>query len=173
MDNVPKNHATVEIIDYRPQYRSAFRDLNYAWLQRSFEVEPFDRIILNDPEAHILKHGGAILFARQGNEIVGTCGLLKHTDSKYELCKVTVVEKLRGRGIGTKLVEAAIDRAQSLGASKVVLATSDKISAANRLLEKLGFAETDIGEIGPLSYKRHTIVMALDLTDWQPRGGID
>ena len=57
----------------------------------------------------------------------------------------------------------AIDKARALGANTLVLATSRLLQAANHLYESLGFQYADLSVIGPLPYKRETIVMAMKL----------
>lgn len=52
---------------------------------------------------------------------------------------LAVAEDARGRGIGTALLEAAIDEATRRGASAVVLEVVDTNPAARRLYERLGF----------------------------------
>jgi GNAT superfamily N-acetyltransferase len=155
--------SEIEIIEYQPRYARDFRDLNYEWLERYFEVEPYDRIVLNDPQNQVIKLGGYIFFARVGGQIVGTCALLKHTDKKYELAKMGVTERFQGRGIGRRLVQVAIETARALDAETLVLATSRLLPAANHLYESLGFGYVDNSVIGPLPYKRETIVMAVKL----------
>ena len=155
--------SDIEIVDFHPKYASHFRDLNYEWLEKYFEIEPYDRIVLNDPQKQIIKLGGYVFIARIGRQIAGTCALLKHTDRKYELAKMGVAERFRGRGVGRCLTRAAIAKARLLGADTLVLATSRKLSAANHLYESLGFQEVDLSVIGPLPYKRESIVMAMEL----------
>ena len=152
-----------DIIDFKPKYASQFHDINVAWLEEYFEVEPYDRIVLSDPQEQIIKHGGHIFLARVKNEIVGTSALLRHAEKKYELAKMGVLESFRGHGIGKLLAQAAIDKARSLDAELLVLATSKKLEAANRLYHSMGFQEVDRSLIGPLPYKRESIVMALHL----------
>ncbi|MCB2229167.1 GNAT family N-acetyltransferase [bacterium] len=159
--------SAIEIIDFRPRFAKYFRDLNYAWLERYFEIEPYDRIVLGDPQNQIIRHGGCVMFARIQGEVVGTCALLKHTEKKYELAKMAVDESSRGRGVGRKLIEASVQRARSLGAENLVLATSRVLEAANRLYLSCGFDYVDPSVIGPLPYRRETIVMARSL---QPPG---
>ena len=153
----------VRIVDYKPKYRSFFRDLNYEWLEEYFTVEPYDRIVLNDPDKHILKAGGKILFALVEGQVVGTVALLKHTPTKYELAKMAVTEQARGHRVGYRLCEAAIEKARALGATDLVLATSPLLTAANRMYEQIGFVRVDPIEIGPLPYQRHSIVMGMQL----------
>ena len=51
------------MVDFEPRWRDDFARLNLEWLERWFTVEPGDREVLGDPEAHILAGGGRILFA--------------------------------------------------------------------------------------------------------------
>ena len=71
-----------EIVDYMPQYRKVFGDLNRAWLEKYFWVEPLDEKVLNDPETYILAPGGAILIALANGLPVGVVALKKHNDLK-------------------------------------------------------------------------------------------
>ncbi len=163
MMDKPRSEVEVEIVEFQPRYAEYFRDLNYEWLEKYFEVEPYDKIILNDPQKQIIKLGGYVFFARVGEHLVGTCALLKHTERKYELAKMGVSERFRCRGIGRRLTQAAIDKARALGGNMLVLATSRRLPVANHLYESMGFEYADPSVIGPLPYKRETIVMAMDL----------
>jgi GNAT superfamily N-acetyltransferase len=156
--------SVVEIVDFRPKLARYFRDLNYSWLERYFEIEPYDRIVLNDPLGQVIRLGGCVLFARFEGQIVGTCALLKHTEKKYELTKMAVDESCQGRGVGRKLVEAACQRARELGAESLVLGTSRILETANHLYLSCGFEYVDSSVIGPIPYKRETVVMARSLT---------
>ncbi len=155
----------VEVVEFRRRYAKYFRQFNYEWLEKYFEVEPYDKIVLNDPRRNIIKLGGRILFAKVAGEVVGTCALLKHSDTMYELAKLAVPERCQGRGIGRRLIESAIARARTLGAKTLILATSDLLTAANRLYESMGFEYVDTSVIGPLPYKRETVVMAKRLEE--------
>ncbi len=155
--------SSIDIIEYEPKYARYFRDFNCEWLEKYFEVEPYDRIVLNDPQKQIIRLGGYVFFARWGGDIVGTCALIRHTDRKYELAKMAVTERFRGHGIGRRLVAAAIDKARALDAATLVLATSRVLAAANYLYQDMGFQYTDLAEIGPLPYKRKTIAMKMVL----------
>lgn len=151
----------IEIIDFEAPYATRFRDLNYEWLHEYFEVEPFDEIVLNNPQKEIVARGGFIFLARIGSDIVGTCALLRHTENRYELAKMAVTSEFRGRGIGRRLADAAITKVRALGADSLVLATSKLLKPANALYESLGFKYVPLTELGPIPYKRHTVAMEL------------
>ena len=127
------------IIDFEDQYQADFADLNYSWIKKYFTVEQMDRDALDNPREKIYKNGGHILLAKSGEEIVGTCALIKIEDGYYELAKMAVSEKHRGAGIGFALGKAILEKAKDLGATKVYLESNDVLGPALKLYEKLGF----------------------------------
>jgi hypothetical protein len=68
---------SIEIIPFDKQYTVYFRELNVAWLQKYFFVEPIDEAIFADPRQYILEGGGHIFFAKYNGSVVGTCALIK------------------------------------------------------------------------------------------------
>jgi ribosomal protein S18 acetylase RimI-like enzyme len=157
-----RRRDVIEIIEYSPQYRKYFEQLNREWLTTYFTIEDFDRKILSDPEGEILDQGGHVLFARLDDEIVGTVALLSHGHGIFEVAKMAVAEKARGKQVGTKLARAVIEIAKSEGAHTIILYTSPKLTAANKLYRKLGFVEQKDAP-QPLVYARHSIMMILDI----------
>jgi GNAT superfamily N-acetyltransferase/DNA-binding MarR family transcriptional regulator len=153
----------VEIVDYRPAYKKHFKSLNYEWLNEHFSVEEHDEVLLDDPNGRIIRRGGAVLFAKVGEEIVGTCALVRHSDEVFELTKMAVIARARRQKIGTKLAEAVIQRARARKANTIYLETSPKLLPALHLYEKLGFKKTGRGPLGRLRYKRRTRTLKLDL----------
>jgi ribosomal protein S18 acetylase RimI-like enzyme len=151
--------SMLEIIDYQAEHQRRFEDLNREWIERHFWMEPIDVSVLQHPDRHILAPGGVILMARFGGEIAGTVALKYVGPGVYEFTKMAVEEKLRGRKIGQALAEAAIARAKSFGAKKVMLYSNTKMVAAVALYRKLGFVEVPVD--GP--YSRSNIKMELTL----------
>jgi putative acetyltransferase len=165
MSASPGTHSEIRIIEFKSKYARHFREINREWLEEYFEVEPYDAIVLDDPQGQIIAHGGYIFFALSGDDVVGTCALLRHAEKKYELAKMGVRKQYRGQGIGRRLTEAAIEKVRSLGADTLILATSNNLEAANRLYHSMGFHQVDVAEIGPLPYKRKSIVFRMNLAD--------
>jgi GNAT superfamily N-acetyltransferase/DNA-binding MarR family transcriptional regulator len=155
--------AAVEILAYDPAYRRHFKSLNLEWLRKDFTVERIDREMLDDPEGTILDRGGAILFAREGKRIVGTCALLRHDAHTFELAKMAVAPQARGRQIGRRLGMAAIEKARALGATRLVLLTSPKLVPAVQLYRSLGFTVDSKNQGSAARYARPTFAMKLDL----------
>lgn len=127
------DESDIEIVNFHRKYADAFRDINYEWLEEYFTIEPYDRIVLEDPQKNVLDLGGHILFALMAGEVPGTCALLKHSPTMYKLAKMGVTKSARGLGVGRRLLNAAMDKARQLGATRLVPATGRLLPAANRL----------------------------------------
>lgn len=154
-----RQYEDIQIVKYNPKYKKYFSELNREWLEEYFEVEAEDEKLLSKPELYILKPGGFILFAIFKGEVVGTCALIKADSAVYELVKMAVSSKFRGKLIGKKLAQFAIETARKYKAEKVLVRTNPKLDAANRLYRKLGFEYKGKDSSG--LYKRPTVIMEL------------
>ncbi len=155
-----RERQQVEIIDYAPEFHKDFKQLNLAWIQKYFKLEPADEQSLNHPHEKILNPGGYIYLARYHGEIVGTCALIKQKSDSYELAKMAVAEAVQGKGIGWLLGQTAIAKARELGAKTIVLESNTVLEPAIGLYQKLGFRRV----VGPPSpYERCNIQMELRL----------
>ena len=150
----------VEILDYQPQLKSYFRELNYEWIEKYFTIEEIDKQQLNNPE-QIVKNGGKVFFAGYGGNIVGTCALIKVDEGVYELAKMAVTEEFKGKQIGKKLGIKVVEAAKDLGAKKLILESNKKLTPALNLYRKIGFKEID--ESHESVYCRANIKMEMDL----------
>lgn len=150
----------ISIQDFRPFHQQVFKDLNYEWISKYFEVEESDVKMLEDPKANIIDNGGAILIAYLDGEPVGTCALIKMENEIYELAKMAVSPKAQGNQIGYKLGLATLKKAKSLGAKALFLETNSVLKPAIALYKKLGFKEA-CGHASP--YSRCNVQMELKL----------
>lgn len=156
--------AAAEIVEYRPAYRKQFAHLNYEWLEEYLSVTESDRTVLSDPVKQIIEPGGFVFFARTGRSIVGTCALIRKDNKTFELARMAVSAKVRGRGIGRRLAEHAIAAARRHKARTIILDTSPKLAAAVSLYNSLGFVDAPSANRGDCSDCRCTIHMRLDLS---------
>ncbi|HTF05723.1 MAG TPA: GNAT family N-acetyltransferase [Bacteroidia bacterium] len=151
----------LRIIEFDMQHAKPFKDLNIAWISKSFFVEESDETVLSDPQKYFIDAGGAILLAEYKGEIVGTCALTYEGHDTYELTKMAVNENLRGLKIGYHLGVATIEKAKEMGARKMILHSNKEGSAAAiQLYYKLGFKEIPLGDA---PWKRANIKMELTL----------
>ena len=157
-------YRIVEFDRDRPDHRTAFRDLNLAWIERHFVVEERDRHELEDPERHILAHGGRIFLAEstspEGTKVVGACALVIEHGPTFELAKMAVHDGARGHGVGRALARATIDAARAAGASRLELLSNTSLGPAIALYRTLGFVEVALPRT---DYARANIKMVLDL----------
>lgn len=154
----------VQIVEYEPQYQSAFKSLNEEWISTYFEMEEADYKVLDNPKEYILDKGGKIFVALYNNDPVGVCALIKINDSDYdfEMAKMAVSPKAQGKNIGWLLGQAVINTAKELGASKIFLESNTILKPAINLYQKLGFRKI-AGH--PTPYKRCNIQMELNLNN--------
>lgn len=131
------------IVPFAPEYKEAFRDLNKAWIEQYFRMEPGDFASLDHPDTYILEKGGHILVAKLGDQIAGVCALMKmdHPIFDYELAKMAVDPSFQGQKIGWKLGMAILDKARSIGAKILYLESNTILVPAINLYRKLGFVE--------------------------------
>ena len=157
-----RESSNVSIVDYTPQYRDAFVDLNTEWISKYFKMEESDYKALNNAEEYILNNGGHILVALYKGEPLGVCALIKYPEPDYdfELAKMAVSPRAQGKNIGGLLGAAIIDKAKSLGAKKLYLESNTVLKPAINLYHKLGFVK--IPE-RPTPYERCNIQMELVL----------
>lgn len=154
--------ARVQMVDYGPEHRAAFRQLNEAWITQWFKMEEADYKALDDPEGYILSRGGHILVALYNGEPAGVCALIKMNDPEYdyELAKMAVAENMRGKNIGYLLGLAVLEKAKSLGARNVYLESNTILTPAISLYHKLGFKKV---AAHATPYERANIQMAVKL----------
>jgi ribosomal protein S18 acetylase RimI-like enzyme len=82
----------------------------------------------------------------------------------FEVAKMAVSERYRGRGIGRKLLEYTIAQAKVLGAHTLELASNTKLANAVHLYESLGFRHLPLERVEPSPYARANVFMELHLT---------
>jgi DNA-binding MarR family transcriptional regulator/ribosomal protein S18 acetylase RimI-like enzyme len=153
----------VDIVPYSPSLREHFYRLNAQWLERYFRIEDIDRAVLTDPERYVLQPGGAIFFARLGEEIMGTCALLHESPGVYELTKMGVDESLRGLGAGRRLLDAAIAEFRRRKGEVLFLESNSRLKPALGMYEKAGFVMQPSTRPGS-HYERADVYMV-----YQPR----
>ena len=99
--------------------------------------------ILNNPEV------GEILVARHDGQIVGMVNLL-YTVSTALGARVALLEdmviapSMRGSGLGSQLLAAAIEHAKQRGCLRITLLTDADNDAAHAFYQKQGFAPSSM-----------------------------
>lgn len=154
----------VQIVNYEPQYKEAFKALNEEWIKTFFTMEAGDYKLLDNPQEYIVDKGGYIIVALLNGEAVGTCALVKISDEplRFELSKMAVSPKAQGKKIGYLVGQALVEKARALNAESIFLETNSVLVPAIKLYEKLGFDHMPVSDS---AYARCDTQMLLKFND--------
>jgi putative acetyltransferase len=131
----------MEIVEFAPEHAAAFRTLNEAWISKYFTLEAKDREVLENPQGKIIDLGGRIFMAFQAGEPVGCVALIRMGDGGYEVAKMTVLETLRGSGLGRVLMQRCIDAGTEDRVPRLYLETNSSLAPALGLYRAMGFVD--------------------------------
>ena len=118
---------------------------------RDHPTDPLSQAYWDAFDAISAQGGNELLVAEADGEVVGCLqltvipGLSRMGAFRGQIEGVRVSSKHRGQRIGEALVEAATDRARTLGCVLVQLTTDKRRVDAHRFYERLGFESTHIG----------------------------
>jgi putative acetyltransferase len=103
---------------------------------------------LQDIEGNYIGRGGffEVIEDKESN-ILGSFGIFPIDDETCELRKMYFIPSARGLGLGKYVMQLTIARATELGFKKIVLETSSKLIAANRLYTRFGFKRVQSGHL--------------------------
>ena len=103
--------------------------------EASFPIPLSERQLKRETE----NENAVYLVADDGDSLLGYGGFWRVLD-EAQVMNIAVLPKERGRGIGTRIVEAMILEAKALGLTFMSLEVRASNRAAIRLYEKFGFA---------------------------------
>lgn len=151
----------LKILPYQSIFSKAFYELNVEWLETYFYVEEFDKEVLSNPEKYIINPGGYIFFALENEKILGTVALMPYDKNCFELTKMAVDPKERGRKIGQEMIKYCINFSKKQEINKLILYSNTILENAIHIYRKYGFKEIPKEKNSP--YKRGNIKMELIL----------
>ncbi|QOD61532.1 GNAT family N-acetyltransferase [Polaribacter haliotis] len=154
------DNKKIEIITYQPIFAKDFYELNVAWLEKYFYVEPYDEKVLSKPKENIINSGGFIFFAKYNGKIAGTVAL-KNQNTFFELTKMAVSPEFQGLGIGKKLLEFCIDFAIKKNWTSITLYSHRSLKSAIHIYKIYGFKEIPLEK--DVHYERADIKMIMEL----------
>lgn len=127
---------------------------------REFDMEPdpdhADKGLDNVEAAF---DGGGLWLLMDGEQLIGTVGLVHKSADVCELTKMFLHPEWRGRGLGRKLLAHAFETARANGYGQMELETATTLSKAVSLYTSAGFAVSE----EPNSVSRCNMVMRLKL----------
>jgi molybdopterin-guanine dinucleotide biosynthesis protein A len=126
----------IRILPFRAEYADGLRAL-VADTLREYGFEPDPRLDpdLDDPGAVY----EALWVALMDDGVVGSVALRRLGPREVELKRMYLRPRLRGRGVGRKLLQIALAWAREHGIERVALDTTERMEAARHLYEAHGF----------------------------------
>ena len=151
----------IEIVWFKKKYSEQFFILNKLWIEESWRLEDSDKKDLLNPDK-IVENGGQVFFALENKIPVGTAAMIKSSDDRFELAKMTVQEDLRGKGIANMLMDECLKFAKENKANEIFLISNDSLTIARNLYDKYGFKEVNLDS---QKYDRGNVKMILKITN--------
>ena len=155
------NNSNICIQEYETKFDKDFFVLNRAWIEESWILEESDKKDLLNPKK-ITDNGGQVFFAVEDQNAIGTVAMIKSSDYKFELAKMTVKENYRGKGIANMLMDQCLDFAKQKNTKEIFLISNDSLTTARNLYDKYGFKEVDLDSS---KYDRGNVKMILKITN--------
>ena len=149
----------IAIVEFKKKYSEQFFMLNKAWIEESWHLEDSDKKDLLNPDK-IVQNGGQVFFALEDQIAIGTVAMIKSSDDRFELAKMTVQEDCRGNGIANMLMDACLKFAKENKAKEIFLISNNTLRIARNLYDKYGFKEVDLDS---KKYDRGNVKMRLTL----------
>ena len=133
--------------------------LNKSWIEETWYLEDSDKKDLLNPDK-IVHNGGQVFFALEDKKAIGTVAMIKSSDDRFELAKMTVQDDFRGKGIANMLMNECLKFAKKNKAKEIFLISNDTLRIARNLYDKYGFKEVDLDS---KKYDRGNVKMRLNL----------
>ncbi|MFN2578038.1 MAG: GNAT family N-acetyltransferase [Pyrinomonadaceae bacterium] len=115
-----------------------------AEFQLPFDPACKDADLTDIESSYILAGGVFELIEDREGTLLGTYGLFPLPDNTCELRKMYFLPKIRGLGLGKRVLERAVDHARGLGFKAIVLETISVLRRAIYLYTRFGFVPTTI-----------------------------
>jgi putative acetyltransferase len=95
---------------------------------------------LRDIESYYQRRGGAFdVLERTDGSVLGCVGLAPIDSDTCELRKMYLIPSARRRGLGRRLLDSALCKAEALGFRRIVLETASVLTEAVALYKRYGF----------------------------------
>lgn len=112
--------------------REVYDEYGFTWEANGYHHDLYD---VND---HYMARGGMFWVVLDGESLVGCAGVLIH-GSECELHRMYLLKAYRGRGLGRRLLDVALEYCRQQGAQRMRAWSDVKLSSGHRLYERAGF----------------------------------
>ena len=114
---------------------------------RGDEQVPYDLLLLADPSKAIIEAylaASKVFVAEKDQKVIGAIVLSPLTNIMTEIKNVAVTPELQGQGVGTYLIENAIQFSIQKGYKSICIGTANSSVGQLYLYQKLGFEMNEI-----------------------------
>ena len=126
---------------YEAQYQNRlFQDLEICLPQSGRKLEPNGRHKMYNNVPGYFEHFWCLF---DGEDMIGTAALKKLDSGRCELKALYLLEKYHKKGLGRRLLNTAIQKAQQDGYEEMYLDTLSSSKKVIRIYEKKGFVKTE------------------------------
>ena len=125
----------------------------FAEYRLTFEPAGYDADLTRIRDVYI-GSGGAFWVLLDGERVVGTVAVVPLSPAEVEIKRVYLDSALRGKGIGSRLVEHAIVWAVQRGHTRATLWSDIKFTRAHVMYERLGFVRFGIRDCDDADHSR-------------------
>ena len=141
----------VQIVYANEEYFKSFHEALAQVAKERIYIEMLEPPRLEDVAAYqtglIQKNGPSFYAVNEKNQVVGWADIFPEDNPRQShrgSLGMGLVSEYRGQGIGTKLLQAVLKKAQEFGLEKVELNVYTSNTNAIKLYRKLGFSEEGI-----------------------------
>jgi ribosomal protein S18 acetylase RimI-like enzyme len=124
----------------------AANDLVITALQKTDSV-PYDLLLIADPSKHAIDKyifDSIVYKADLKERTIGCYALFGIDHETVEIKNIAVEESFQGKGIGTILLNDAVEKAKMKGLKKIIIGTGNSSVGQLYLYQKVGFRITGI-----------------------------
>ena len=134
--------SEILIRPFAPSDQVAVRALVLAGLKDHFgELDPTFNHDLDDVAANYIAQGGVVVVAVLDSAIVGTGTMIPVEPGVARLVRMSVDGRIRGQGLGKRLVNHLIEIARARGDHRIFVETNDDWTDAIALYRSCGFGD--------------------------------
>ena len=158
------NHESITIDTYSIINKGDMECIWVNWLKNSMGILPQQEDLeeVRNPVKSYVEGGGAVFYANRNEECLGVVAVKKLNNMDYEFCKLVVIDKARGLGLGRKLVEKCIRFVKDEKGNSLYLQSFNKLEIALKMYKKMGFRDSSPPK-GMLVVDRTEIIMKISL----------
>jgi len=153
--------ASIEIRPYLPEDHPgviAAVKAAYDMLGYTMDFGEFDRDLADIPGTY-QDAGGEFWVLEDGRLVAGCVGVTRESAETCELHRLYLLPSYRGRGLGRRLIETAIEWCRENGCREVVLWSDIRFEAAREVYIRCGFSPAQktraIDPVNPGSVERY------------------